>query len=136
VVLLVAFAAAVDIALSGFSPGANDNASGVAVALALFDELRRRPPRALEPTLLLVGAGHAVRRLRVDGVLLELGPCGDGRPARRLVEGGVRIAGADTRAHQADDTHASQASMEAALDLALGVVEELSAAAGDASRPG
>jgi hypothetical protein len=150
VVLLVAFAAAVDIALSGFSPGANDNASGVAVALALFDELRRRPLRALAPALLLVGAGHAVPRAvaahlraeRIHGVVLEIGPCGDGAPAeggRRPA--GVRIAGADTRAHQADDTpdHVSRAAMEAALDLALGVVDaldaELSAAAPAASRP-
>jgi hypothetical protein len=151
VVLLVAFAAAVDIALSGFSPGANDNASGVAVALALFDELRRQPPRALAPALLLVGAGHAVPRAvaahlraeRLDGVVLEIGPCGDGVPVesgRRPA--GVRIAGADTRAHQADDTaeHVSPAAMEATLDLALGVVAaldaELSAAAPAASRPG
>ena len=164
VALLVGFAAAADIALSGFSPGANDNASGVAVALALFDELRRQPPRALVPALVLVGAGHAVRRPRIDGVLLELGPCGDGRPswsaghpqlraaAGRAAEAlghtgggsrrtGVRIACDDTRAHQADDTaeHVSPASMDAALDLALGTVDaldaELSAAAPAASRP-
>ena len=163
VVLLVAFAAAVDIALSGFSPGANDNASGVAVALALFDELERQPPRALVPSLVLVGAGHATSQ-RVPGVLLELGPCGDGPPswsarhpqlraaAARAGEAlghgggstrsaGVRIACLDTRAHQADDTpeHVSEASMEAALDLALGTVDaldaELSAAAPAPSRP-
>jgi hypothetical protein len=160
VVLLVAFAAAIDIALSGFSPGANDNASGVAVALALFDELRRRPPRALAPALLLTGAGHAVPRTvaahlraeRIRGVVLELGPCGSGPPAwaaghpqLRAAAGraaqalgaaeggrrsaGVRIAGSDTRAHQADDTpeHVSRTAMEAALDLALGVVDALDA---------
>jgi hypothetical protein len=33
----------------------------------------------------------------------------------------------DTRAHQADDTHSSQESMEAALDLALAVVDALDA---------
>ena len=86
-ILLVAFAAALDIALSGPSPGANDNASGVAVALAVFDELTREPPRALAPMLLLVGAGHAVPRAisreRLGGVLLELGPCGAGSPALR-----------------------------------------------------
>ncbi len=49
VVLLVGFAAAVDIALSGFSPGANDNASGVAVAVELFDELQRRPATFFRP---------------------------------------------------------------------------------------
>lgn len=56
VVLLVAFAAAVDVALSGFSPCSG---SGAAVALALFGELRREPPRSLAPALLLFGAGHA-----------------------------------------------------------------------------
>jgi hypothetical protein len=159
VVLLVAFAAAVDIALSGFSPGANDNASGVAVALALFDELARRPLRNLAPVLLLAGAGRA----NVAGVVLELGPCGDGRPAwaarhPQLRAAAARAAGVlgaeelgrsacariaclDTRAHQADDTpeHVSRASMGAALDLALGTVDaldaELSAVARAASRP-
>jgi hypothetical protein len=131
VVLLVAFAAAIDIALSGFSPGANDNASGVAVALALFDELTRDPPSNLAPMLLLAGAGRA----NAAGVVLELGPCGDGPPASHPRAAGIRIACLDTRAHQADDTHVSQASMEAALDLALGVVDALSAAAPAASRP-
>ena len=97
-------------------------------------------------------------------MLLELGPCGDGRPswsardprlrsaAGRAAEAlghgggstgaaGVRIACLDTRAHQADDTpqHVSRASMDAALDLALGTVDaldaELSAGARAASRP-
>lgn len=155
VVLLVAFAAAVDIALSGFSPGANDNASGVAVALALLDELRREPPRELVPALVLIGAGHAVRHATAGDVLLELGPCGAGRPvwsarhpqlraaAGRAAETlghdeggrrsrGVRIAcvderGITPRAHQADDTVVDTGAMEAALDLALGTVDALDA---------
>jgi hypothetical protein len=158
VVLLVACAAAVDIALSGFSPGANDNASGVAVALALFDELRREPPRALAPTLLLVGAGHLVRP-RAKGVLLEVGPCGAGHPAcsarhpqaraaaapalgaraggRPPAAAGVRVSCLDERgivprAHQADDTRVDDAAMERALDLALGVVDALDEEAGGA----
>jgi hypothetical protein len=91
-VLLVAVAAAADVALSAVSPGANDCASGVAVAIALFDELEREPPRRLRPAVLFTGAGHAVPRaaarhlhaedLRSERVvLLELGPCGAGRPA-------------------------------------------------------
>jgi hypothetical protein len=165
IVLLVAFAAAVDVALSAWAPGANDNASGVAVALAVFRELEREPPRALAPALLLVGAGHAVPRsvrahLRaehVDGVLLELGPCGAGRPVLRArhpqaraaaaragealgaepggelpAAAGVRIACVDERgivprAHQENDTIVDEAAMEAALDLALGVVDALDA---------
>ena len=163
VVLLVAVAAAADITLSGFSPGANDNASGVAVALALHDELARRPPQVLAPALLLAGAAHAVprtiaRHLRAErldrAVLLELGPCGAGRPAwaarhpqaqaaaarageactgaRRPQADGVRVVclderGLTPRAHQEDDTDADPAAMEAALDLALAVVDALDA---------
>ena len=160
VALLVALAAAADIALSGWAPGANDNASGVAVALALFDELAREPPRTLAPVLLLVGAGRTVPRAAkgyVEGVLLELGPCGLGRPALRARhpqaeaaaaraseglgarEGGARPAAAGVRitcldergivprAHQEDDTEVDDAALEAALDLALGVVDALDA---------
>jgi hypothetical protein len=111
VVLLVAFAAAVDITLSGFSPGANDNASGVAVALALHDELRRDGVPCM---LVLLGAGHAVPRVlaaeRIRGPVQEIGPV------------------SAERAHQADDTpeHVSDAALEAAL----------SAAVRDASPPG
>ena len=156
VVLLVALAAAADIALSAWAPGANDNASGVAVALAVFEELQREPPRALAPALLLVGAGHAVRRV-MGVVALEIGPCGAGRPvlrarhpqaraaADRAAEAlgatiggdppaatGVRIACVDERgivprAHQEDDTVVDEAAMEAALDVALGVVDALDA---------
>ena len=153
IVLLGAFAAAVDAGLSAWSPGANDDASGVAVALALLDELAREPPRSLAPALLLAGAGHAVRPGRPEGVVLELGPCGAGRPvvrgrhpqaetaAARAAEAlgatvggdppiaaGVRIACTDAHAHTADDTAVDPAALEAALDLALGVVDALDAA--------
>lgn len=100
VVLLLVLAAAADIALSEFSPGANDNASGVAVALALLDELRREPPRLLSPALLLTGAGHplpgtAGRFLDLPAervVVLELGPCGSGTPAWSSRHSQVRAA--------------------------------------------
>jgi hypothetical protein len=103
IVLLVALAAAADVALSAVSPGANDCASGVAVAVELFDELEREPPRTLRPALLLAGAGHVVPRtaaryLRAEGlgaervVLLELGPCGAGRPAWSAKHPQVRAA--------------------------------------------
>jgi hypothetical protein len=169
IVLLIATAAAADIALSDWAPGANDNASGVAVALALLDELTREPPQRLAPVLLLAGAGHplpraAARYLGLPSqrvMLLELGPCGAGtpawaarhpqvcaaaeqasaalnlpaghtprRPATRLPA--IRIAALDERgitprAHQPDDTEAEEATMNAALDLALGVVDALDA---------
>ncbi|MGZ8647492.1 MAG: hypothetical protein ACXW08_02460 [Solirubrobacteraceae bacterium] len=123
-VLLAALAAAVDIALSDHSPGANDNASGVAVALALFEALDRRA------ALLLVGAGHAVpravddhlRRERLSAEVLEIGPCGGGRPHRS----GRRIAclderGIAPRAHQPDDLpeHVDDDAMDAALAFSL-----------------
>jgi hypothetical protein len=169
IVLLVTFAAALDIALSGWAPGANDNASGVAVALALFDELSREPPHMLTPVLLLSGAGHPLPRgagrylgLPAERVtLLELGPCGAGTPAwnarhpqvRAAAETAaealglpvgrrprlpatrlpaIRIAALDEhgltpRAHQPDDTTVDGAPMDAALDLALGVVDALDA---------
>jgi hypothetical protein len=161
IVLLAALVAAIDIALSGFSPGANDNASGVAVAMALLGELQRTPPRNLAPALLLAGAGHVVRP-RAEGVLLEIGPCGDGRPvwsarhpqlraaagraaeALGLAEGGRRSRGVliscvdergiTPRAHQADDTVVDAGSMDAALDFALGVVDALDAELSEAAR--
>ena len=101
--LLLAMAAAADVALSAVSPGANDDASGVAVAIALFDELERQPPRTLRPAVLFTGAGHAVprsaaRHLRAESLgaervmLLELGPCGAGRPAWNARHPQVRAA--------------------------------------------
>jgi hypothetical protein len=167
VALLVTVAAALDIALSEWAPGANDNASGVAVAIQLFDELKRDPPAILEPVLILTGAGHALPRAagRYLGLppervmLLEVGPCGAGapawsarhpqvraaaeeasatlaiaarhrprRPATRLPA--IRIAALDERgltprAHQPDDTDVDAPTMDAALDLALGVVDAL-----------
>ena len=92
VVLIVALAAAVDIALSEHSPGAGP-ASAAAVALAVHEELAA-DPEALPVGLVLYGAGasgpHALRaqlrRERADRrstVVLELGPCTGGEPASR-----------------------------------------------------
>jgi hypothetical protein len=100
VVLLVAVAAELDIALSEWAPGANDNASGVAVAIQLFDELKRDPPEQLQPVLILIGAGHALPRtagrylgLPAERVmLLEVGPCGAGTPAWNARHPQVRAA--------------------------------------------
>ena len=92
VVLIAALAAALDIALSEFSPGAGP-ASAAAVALAVHEELAADPsgPAA---GLLLYGAGASgphvlraqLRRERADRrstVVLELGPCTGGEPAWR-----------------------------------------------------
>jgi hypothetical protein len=143
VVLLVAFAAAVDIALSGF---AADSGSGAAVAVALFDELRREPPRSLAPSLLLFGAGRAARRPRAEGVVLELGPCGDGPPTWSAGHPQLRAAAgraAEALGYEGGGSAAgvriAGSAPEAARELALGVVDaldaDLSAAAPAASRP-
>ena len=92
VVLIAALAAALDIALSEFSPGAGP-ASAAAVAIAVHEELAA-DPGGLAAGLLLYGAGasgpHALRaqlrRERADRrrtVVLELGPCAAGEPAWR-----------------------------------------------------
>jgi Zn-dependent M28 family amino/carboxypeptidase len=51
----------VDIALSPATPGANDNASGVATALSLADELDRDPPSHLDVWVLLTGAEECLQ---------------------------------------------------------------------------
>ena len=92
VVLIAALAAAVDIALSEFSPGAGP-ASAAAVAMAIHEELAS-DPGGIAAGLLLYGAGasgpHALRaqlrRERADRLLTvvrELGPCAEGEPAWR-----------------------------------------------------
>ena len=92
VVLIAALAAALDIALSEFSPGAGP-ASAAAAALAVHEELAS-DPSGLAAGLVLYGAGasgpHALRaqlrRERPDRrrtVVLDLGPCADGEPAWR-----------------------------------------------------
>lgn len=107
VALLLAFAAASDIALSEVSPGASEPASGTAVALALLDELSARPPAELSPCVLLAGASSALpptalraflrseRLVPADTVLLELGACGAGEPAVAAGHPQLRAAAAE-----------------------------------------
>ena len=54
--LLVASYLLVDVQLSRIAPGANDNASGVAVALSIADRLRQHPPSNLDVWIVLTGA--------------------------------------------------------------------------------
>jgi hypothetical protein len=138
VVLLLAFAAAIDTALAGF---AADDGSGAAAAIALLDELRRDPPRSLAPSLLLYGAGHAARRPRIDGVALELAG-GDGPPRWRAGHPQLRAAAAragEALGYEGGGRAAGVLIEGEALDLALGIVDaldaDLSAAAAAASRP-
>lgn len=55
--LLVSVYLLVDLQLSPVTPGANDNASGVALALGLAERLRNEPPANLDVWLVLTG-GH------------------------------------------------------------------------------
>jgi hypothetical protein len=55
--LVLALALLADLASSGYAPAANDNASGVAVALALVRALDAGPPLNTVPELVLTGAG-------------------------------------------------------------------------------
>ena len=57
--LLVAGFALLDIEYSPASPGANDNASGVAVALALAQDLRLDPPENLDAWVVFTGGGES-----------------------------------------------------------------------------
>jgi len=152
--LLLAGAAAAEAALSSWAEG---DAGPAAVAVTLLDELTREPPRALEPALLLAGAGHALpgtaarqlRRERLGAervVVLHLvdGPLfwAARHPQLRAAAGRAAAALAlDPPEKRIAPTRLPVirigcADGEAALDLALGVVDaldaELSARAGDA----
>jgi hypothetical protein len=100
VFLILAVAALLDITLSDPSPAAGDNASGVAVALAVAAALDRRPPRSLAVEVVLAGAGEGpgsglrahLRARRADlpeerTVVLGLHGCGSGAPAWLTHEG-------------------------------------------------
>jgi hypothetical protein len=60
-VLLVGAFALVEIELSEVVPGANDNASGVATALSLAEELDAKPPEHLDAWVLLTGAEECLQ---------------------------------------------------------------------------
>lgn len=93
VVLVLALAALLELAGAESSPGANDNASGVATAIAIARALDSAPPRRLTVDVVLQGAGdgggiglrrflRAQRRDRTatNTVVLGLAPCGAGAP--------------------------------------------------------
>jgi hypothetical protein len=145
VALLLAMAAAADITLSDWAAG---DAAPVALAVALFDELAREPPRAFVPALLLIGAGQALpgsvaRRLRAEGlgaeraVLLEIVPGVLAWAARH-----PQVRAAAERAVAALDLDVAvwrmpparlpairiAGSDDGALDLALGIVDALDVA--------
>jgi hypothetical protein len=98
--LLVAVALLIDLALAPTGPGANDPASGAAVAMSLAAALDRFPPRHLAVELVLAGAGQGpslgmrgyVRRRRrlyapEATAVLHVEACGRGRPRWWTVDG-------------------------------------------------
>jgi hypothetical protein len=92
VALVFALALLLEAAGAGYGPAGGDNASGVAVAIALFRALGAAPPRNLAIQLLLTGAGEGheigIRRylqahadeLRRPAIVLGIAPCGAGEP--------------------------------------------------------
>lgn len=93
VAALLGFALLLDVATARWSPAAGDNASGVAVAVALASTLERLPPQHLEIELVLTGAGDRdqlglrrhLRKRRGErtarnAVVLGFAACAAGRP--------------------------------------------------------
>ena len=97
--LLLALAAAGDAAVSSFVVGGERPA---AVAIALYDELRRDPPDRLSPALLLHGALRShLRKEKPDRrrtVVLALGPGADRRRTRMRGLPAVRFGVSGERA--------------------------------------
>jgi hypothetical protein len=60
-VLMLGVFLLVDIALSGVSPGADDNASGVATAISIAEELESDPPANLDVWVLLTGGEECLQ---------------------------------------------------------------------------
>jgi hypothetical protein len=100
VALVLAAALLIELATSDYCPAANDNASGVAAALALARALDSGPPRNLAVELVLTGAGDGDgiglsrhlrarrRRLtRANTVVLGLAASGGGEPRWWLSDG-------------------------------------------------
>jgi hypothetical protein len=88
--LVLALALLLEAAAAAPGPAAADNASGTAVALALFSALHTYPPRRLDVELVLCGAheGGAIglarhlrhRARRTPTIVVGVGACGAGGP--------------------------------------------------------
>jgi hypothetical protein len=128
-VLLAALGIAVDGALSHTGPGANDPATGAAVAIALAAALDQDPPKHMGVELVLAGAGDGPsqgmraftrarrKRYRPEATaVINLAACGRGRPRWWVSDGPLlplrfhprmrvlasRAGGAPYRGHGAD----------------------------------
>jgi hypothetical protein len=100
--LVLELALLLELAGSDFGPGAGDNASGTAVALALVRALDAAPPRRLSVELVLQGAGdgstiglakHLRSRRRelkpANTVVLGIAACGSGQPRWWVSDGAL-----------------------------------------------
>jgi Peptidase family M28 len=100
--LLAALGGAIDAGLSHIGPGANDPASGAAVAIALAAKLDQEPPRHMGVELVLAGAGDGPalgmrafarsrrKRYRPEATaVIHLGACGRGRPRWWVTDGSL-----------------------------------------------
>ncbi len=100
VALVVALALLLEQGTARFGPAANDNASGVAAAVALVRALDVSPPRRLEVELMLQGAGDCgaigLRRFlgarrdthrASETIVIGLGACGQGDPSWLVSDG-------------------------------------------------
>lgn len=97
--LIVAVALLLDIGLSDPGPAAGDDASGVAVALALAARLDAAPPRVLDVEVVLAGAGDGpalgLRRYlsarrrwpREATIVVHVAACGAGTPCWWATDG-------------------------------------------------
>jgi hypothetical protein len=100
VALVLVLAGLLEVGSAAYSPGAGDNASGVAVALELARALGAAPPRRLAVDIVLQGAGdgeaiglrkhiraHKRELPRANTVVVGVGPCGAGDPRYLLSDG-------------------------------------------------
>jgi len=100
--LLLAAALLAELGRAPWSPAAGDNATGVAVALAMADGLAPAPPRHLTVELVLGGAGdssqlglshhlrrHRHRLPRQRTIVLGLAACAGGRPRWWVSDGSL-----------------------------------------------
>jgi Peptidase family M28 len=100
--LVLALALLIDLASAGYGPAASDNASGVAVALALAGALDVAPPRRLAVHIVLTGAGdaqgiglrHYLKANRrtlntTNTVVLGIAACGAGQPRWWVSDGAL-----------------------------------------------
>jgi hypothetical protein len=118
--LLVAFLLLIDISLSQVVPGACDNASGVAAAFSVAEELDRDPPANLDVWVVLTGAeeclaegmrsfarAHRDEMDLASTFLVNIDSVSFGRPGYQVSEGAIVSSPMDQRLVELCDAIAS-----------------------------